>query len=244
MRLVLYNIRYATGTGWDYHVPVPFYGLLRKTSGHIRKISSFLSSLSPDIVGLVETDSGSFRQDGISQADEVAEAIGGKSVFACKYLDGSVASKAPVLKSQGNAAVSRLPILSSREHFLSRGFKRTLLEVEFEKFNFFLMHLSLGYETRKVQIGEIADVCASSGKPVVLAGDGNTFGGKRELAPLVKRAGLRDANGSALPTYPSGMPSLSLDVVMYSEGIRMERLEIRQVGLSDHLPVICDFSVM
>jgi len=41
VRFVLYNIRYATGTGWDYHVPFPFWGSFRKTEKNFEDISDF-----------------------------------------------------------------------------------------------------------------------------------------------------------------------------------------------------------
>jgi len=242
MRLVLYNIRYGTGTGWGYHFPFPFSGCLRKTEGRFRRISDFISKLKPDLVGLVETDSGSYRQNGECQAELMAARLNADSVFACKYHHESIISRAPLLKSQGNAVVTILPILSSREHYLSRGVKRTLLEVEFRDFTLFLTHLSLGYGARKIQIGEVADRCRQAKKPVILAGDGNMYAGEKELRPLFRKGLFRNANDGNIPTYPSRLPSLALDFVLYSEGIEMESFRVPRVRYSDHLPLVCDFT--
>ena len=242
MRLVLYNIRYGTGTGWDYHFPFPFSGCLRKTEGRFRRITDFISKLKPDIVGLVEADSGSYRQNGECQAELMAARLNAESVFACKYHHESLVSRAPLLKSQGNAVVTRLPILSTREHYLSRGVKRTLLEVEFEAFTLFLAHLSLGYGARKIQIGEVADRCRQAKKPVILAGDGNIYAGEKELRPFFRKGLFRNANDGNMPTYPSGLPALALDFVLYSEGIEMKDFRVPRVRYSDHLPLVCDFT--
>ena len=45
MRLVLYNIRYGTGSGWRYHFPFPYSGCLRRTAGRFGAISDYLSKL-------------------------------------------------------------------------------------------------------------------------------------------------------------------------------------------------------
>ena len=241
MRLVLYNIRYGTGAGWEYHVPFPFSGCLRKTDDRFRNITGFISGLKPDIVGLVETDSGSYRQNGLCQAELMAEGLNASSVFACKYDRESIVSRAPLLKSQGNAVVTSLPILSSKEHYLSRGVKRTLLEVEFRDFTLFLAPLSLGYRARRIQIGEMAERLRQAKKPVILAGDGNIYAGERELKPLFKKGLFRNANFSNTPTYPSGFPKLALDFILYTDGIRMNSLQAPRVRFSDHLPLVFDF---
>jgi len=243
MRLVLYNIRYGTGTGWEYHFPFPFSGCLRKTEGRFRRISDFISRLDPDVVGLVEADSGSYRQNGSCQAELMASRLGADSVFACKYHSESIVSRTPLLKSQGNAVIAKLPIVSSREHFLSKGVKRTLLEVEFRDFTLFLAHLSLGYRARKIQIGEIADRCRGAKKPLIIAADGNTYMGEQELLPFFRKGKFRSANGRNMPTYPSRNPALALAFVLYSEEIKMKDFRVPRVRFSDHLPLICDFTV-
>ena len=54
MRLLLYNIRYATGTGAAFHLPVPGAGYLRSNPRVLDGITRFIKGADPDIVGLVE----------------------------------------------------------------------------------------------------------------------------------------------------------------------------------------------
>ena len=61
IRFLLYNIRYATGVGSNFHLPFPYAGYLRPSSENFKKIIDFIHQIDPDIVGLVEVDGGSFR---------------------------------------------------------------------------------------------------------------------------------------------------------------------------------------
>ena len=167
----------------------------------------------------------------------------GESVFACKYDSGSIVSKTPLLKSQGNAVITKLPMIGTKEHVLSKGVKKTLLEVEFDDFTLFLTHLPLGYAARSVQLGEIAERCIDAKKPVILAGDGNTYRGERELRSFFRKTGFQNANPTNTPTFPSRIPALALDFVLYGPGIEMERFDVPRVRYSDHLPLVCDFTV-
>ena len=57
MRFLLYCIRYATGHGPSYHFPLPFTGVLNKLGGILGCIVSFVRSVEPDVIALIEVDS-------------------------------------------------------------------------------------------------------------------------------------------------------------------------------------------
>src|SRR4051812_23455361 len=69
LRLLLYNIRYATGTGPGFHLPLPGAGYLRNTSRNLERLTEFIHGQAPDIVGLVEVDLGSRRAASVNQAE-------------------------------------------------------------------------------------------------------------------------------------------------------------------------------
>jgi len=51
-------------------------------------------------------------------------------------------------------------------------------------------------------------------KPVIVAGDFNTYWGDHELYLFMQAAGLSNANGRAVyPSYPSGSPRKELDFI-------------------------------
>ncbi|EQD46033.1 endonuclease/exonuclease/phosphatase family protein, partial [mine drainage metagenome] len=85
MRLVIYNIRYATGTGPAFHLPVPGAGYLRSNPRVLEGITTFLRAEHPDVVGLIEVDSGSVRTGMVNQAEHIAVKLGHYSTFQCKY---------------------------------------------------------------------------------------------------------------------------------------------------------------
>ncbi|SMG31926.1 endonuclease/exonuclease/phosphatase family protein [Dethiosulfovibrio salsuginis] len=240
MRLVIYNVRYGTGTGLSYHLPFPFSGSLRRSYRRFESIKSFLQGLSPDLVGLVEADNGSYRQAGICQAKEIAKAVGGESHFVVKYRDNL--SRLPVLKSQGNAVISRVTPLKVNCHDLGRGMKRNALEVEFNDFSMVLVHLSLGKTSREHQIGALKEICTSRKGPLILAGDYNTLKGSDELSPLIE-AGMSTVNKSGIPTFPCRRPRKELDFILVSEDIEPQGFFVPNTYLSDHLPLVCDLKI-
>jgi hypothetical protein len=54
MRLLLYNIRYGLGLGSALHWPLPGVGYLLGNRTNLQRITDFIKSQDPDIVGLVE----------------------------------------------------------------------------------------------------------------------------------------------------------------------------------------------
>ncbi len=59
MRLVVYNIRYATGTGVSFNLPFPGMGYLRSNRAVLQGLTDFLRQEDADIIGLIEVDIGS-----------------------------------------------------------------------------------------------------------------------------------------------------------------------------------------
>src|SRR6202049_237280 len=84
VRLLVYNIRYATGTGPAFHLPVPGAGYLRSNRKVLSGITEFIRSERADVVGLVEVDSGSIRTGMLNQAEHIAGQLGHYSTFQCK----------------------------------------------------------------------------------------------------------------------------------------------------------------
>ncbi|PIE55221.1 MAG: endonuclease [Dethiosulfovibrio peptidovorans] len=240
MRIVLYNVRYGTGTGLSYHMPIPFVGTLRRSTRRFETIGHYLADLCPDLVGLVEVDSGSYRFKGKCQAKSAATTIGGVANFVVKY--GGSLSGLPVLRSQGNAVISKQIPNKILRHDLGRGLKRAALEVRFSSHSFMLVHLSLGRASRRHQIAELARLCSERTQPLILAGDYNTLHGSQELSPLIDE-GMTSVNQHGFPTFPCQRPHRELDFVLVSPEIGLQRLSIPQIQFSDHLPLVCDLHI-
>ena len=243
MRFLLYNIRYGAGAGWKVNFPVPFSGYLRHTSNNFRQIADFIKSVNPDITGLIEVDSGSFRSHRNNQARLLAEEIQHHHIFGNKYSGNSMVRKLPLFNKQGNAFLTNQNIRSLRFHYFNRGFKRLVIEAELEEFTTFVVHLSLQYRNRQEQLRDLYALVRRSEKPVIVAGDFNVFRGESELSHFLGETGLLNANAAGRPSYPSRAPRRQLDFILHSPEIEAHRFEAPKVPFSDHIPLIWDFEI-
>lgn len=240
MRLVLYNIRYGTGGGKSR---LPWRGYLGRTHSNVGRIIGFLKQQQPDIVALVEVDAGSYRHGRACQAEAIAAALGHYHTFQSKYAHGSLANLLPVLNKQGNAFLTRDTIRNTEFHYFDRGVKRLVIELELEDLTVFLVHLALGPRVRHHQLCELYSLVKDTPKPHIVAGDFNMLWGDREIELFLAATGLTSANRQHLPSFPSRHPRRQLDFILHSPQVRIERFEIPRVRHSDHLPLVCDFSV-
>ena len=243
MRLLLYNIRYGVGAGASMHMPLPGAGYLLGNQTVLPDISAFIKSTDPDIVGLIEVDTGSIRSRKVNQAEMIATELGMNSSYETKYGAKSINQVLPILRKQGNAFLAAPRVHGETFHYFDTGIKRLIIELEMDEFAVFLVHLSLKYRHRHLQLRKLYDLIAETQKPVIVAGDFNTFWGENEIYLFMRAAGLRSANVNSLPSYPSRSPRKELDFILYQDGINVTNFEIPQVRFSDHLPLICDFEV-
>lgn len=243
MRLLLYNIRYGAGTGRRFHFPFPYSGYLKPVNGNFEKILNYIKSASPDIIGLVEADFGSYRVEYRNQAERIANALNHQAVFETKYNVGSLMDRVPVFSKQGNALLTNRKILQRRFHYFQDGIKRLIIEVELEEMVIFLVHLSLKYRHRQFQLHDLQQLIAECSKPVVVAGDFNALWGHRELLLFLLATGLTSANPEGTASWPSRAPVLQLDYIFHSPQITTRNLTIPKIRLSDHAPLVWDFDV-
>lgn len=243
MRLLLYNIRYAVGGGASMHMPLPGAGYVLGNQSVLPEITRFIKDVDPDIVGLIEVDTGSIRSRMVNQAEKLAGDLCMNTSYETKYGSRSINQVLPIVRKQGNAFMAAQRVHGEKFHYFDTGIKRLIIELEMEEFAVFLVHLSLKYRHRHLQLRRLHDLIEVTEKPVIVAGDFNTFWGENEIYLFMRAAGLKSANVEGLPTYPSRSPRKELDFVLYQDGITVNSFEIPDVRLSDHLPLICDFEV-
>jgi endonuclease/exonuclease/phosphatase family metal-dependent hydrolase len=243
MRLLLYNIRYAVGAGASMHMPLPGAGYLLGNQNVLPDITAFIKSMDPDIVGLIEVDTGSIRSRKVNQAETIASDLRMNSSYEIKYGARSLNQLLPIVRKQGNAFLAAHRVHGETFHYFDTGIKRLIIELEMDEFSVYLVHLSLKYRHRHLQLRKLYDLIEGTRKPVIVAGDFNTFWGENEIYLFMRAAGLQSANTQSLPSYPSRAPRKELDFVLYQEGIRVTNFEIPQVRYSDHLPLVCDFEI-
>ena len=243
MRLLLYNIRYAVGGGARMHMPLPGAGYVLGNKTVLPDITRFIKSVDPDIVGLIEVDTGSIRSRNVNQAEKIAADLSMNSSYETKYGEKSLNQILPIVRKQGNAFMAAARVHGETFHYFDTGIKRLIIELEMEEFAVFLVHLSLKYRHRHLQLRHLHDLIVATEKPVIVAGDFNTFWGENEIYLFMRAAGLKSANINSIPTYPSRSPRKELDFILYQDGIEVTGFEVPLVRLSDHLPLICDFEI-
>jgi endonuclease/exonuclease/phosphatase family metal-dependent hydrolase len=243
MRLLLYNIRYAVGGGASSRISIPGAGYVLGNQAVLPEITRFIKSIDPDVVGLIEVDTGSIRSRNVNQAEKIAADLGMNTSYETKYGEKSINQILPIVRKQGNAFMAAPRVHGERFHYFATGIKRLIIELEMDDFAIFLVHLSLKYRHRHLQLRHLFDLIEATEKPVVVAGDFNTFWGENEIYLFRRAAGLTSANVDGLPTYPSRAPRKELDFILYQDGIRVTRFEVPDVRYSDHLPLVCDFEL-
>jgi len=244
VRLLIYNIRYATGVGPAFHLPVPGAGYLRSNPQVLKQITEFIKRQDPDVVGLVEVDTGSIRSGMVNQADVIARSLGHYSTYECKYGVASFNQLVPIVRKQANAFLAAPRVRGERFHYFDTGIKRLIIELELDDVAIFLVHLSLKFRHRQYQLRYLHELVSKTPKPVIVAGDFNTFWGEHEIYLFMRASGLSSANMQSLPSYPSRNPRKELDFILHSARIRIDQFSIPDVKLSDHLPLVCDFTIL
>jgi len=243
MRLLLYNIRYAVGGGASMHMPLPGAGYVLGNQSVLPELTRFIKSVDPDIVGLIEVDTGSIRSRKVNQAEKMATDLGMNTSYETKYGTKSLNKLLPIVRKQGNAFMAAPRVHGEKFHYFDTGIKRLIIELEMRDFAVFLVHLSLKYRHRHLQLRHLYDLIQEIRKPVIVAGDFNTFWGENEIYLFRRAAGLQSANVDCVPTYPSRAPRKELDFILFQDGIKVTNFEVLQVRYSDHLPLVCDFEI-
>jgi endonuclease/exonuclease/phosphatase family metal-dependent hydrolase len=243
VRFLLYNVRYGAGIGARFHLPIPYAGYLKRTTCNLECILSFIESVKPDVIGLVEIDSGSFRSENVCQAGAIAQRLGYTHVVETKYGANRMMRKVPVLNKQGNALLTNQEIVSHRFHYFDEGFKRLVIEAQLPEVTIFLVHLSLTFRQRQQQLRRLHQLVSQASGPVIVAGDFNVLWGDRELDLFLAATGLVSANDLGRPSHPSRSPKRQLDFILYSPELEASNFNIPMVRFSDHVPLVCDFAL-
>ena len=239
MRLLLHNIQYGTGRLKQFS----WLATLHPTRRHLKNIQRFVKAVDPDIVGLVEVDSGSYRNRRENQAETLAFELDYHHTHRIKYPENSIGRRIPVLNKQSNAVLSKEKIQKESFHDFNSGFKSLVIEVELPEVVVFVVHLSLGLRARQRQLEELHHLFEKCRKPKILAGDFNTLSGRWELSMFLKATGMQSANNRHIPTFPSWAPYRELDFICHDDLIIPKRLRVPKINISDHRPLIFDFDI-
>ncbi len=251
-KLITYNIEYCEGIEGLWYQYLKFWRVFLAPKNVSQKMVKALQKLKPDILALVEVDTGSLRARRKDEVVFLEEKLHLKNfVEKVKYpLKGwlKLFHHVPILNKQANAIISRFNFEKIRYHVFHEGTKRMVIETAIKcpkKVTLLLAHLSLGRRSRTKQIRELIGIVNRIKNSVILMGDFNTFHGKEEIDILLDKTPLRDAVGleeaSKIFTEPAWHPCRRLDYILVSPQIKIKKYSVLNFHFSDHLPLMVDF---
>ena len=253
VKLICYNIEYCEGIEGVWYQYFMFWKIFFPPKNIDLQIIESLKKYKPDILSLVEIDTGSFR----SKKDEVKflehKFKMHSFVEAIKYPFKSwlkLFHYVPILNHQANAIISRYKISKTKYHLFHEGTKRVVIETTIhcpQKITLLLAHLALGKRARKKQIQELCGIVNKIKNPVILMGDFNTFNGETEIKKLMAETHLKDKarlhKYDRVLTQPAWHPKRRLDYVLTSPQIKVKKYSVLKFPFSDHLPLFVEFRI-
>ena len=233
LRLLSFNIQVGIGTqryrhyltrGWQHLLPH------RERAANLQRIGALLGGF--DLVALQEVDGGSLRSDYVNQVEHLAQL--GDFPFWYQQLNRNLGR----LAQHSNGLLSRLQPSLLEDHPLPGPRGRGAILLRFgegaEALAVVMMHLALGSRVRARQLAYIRELVHGY-RHCVLMGDMNTH-----ASELLERSPLRDL-GLVAPqsraTYPSWSPQRCIDHILLSPTLPLERMQVLDAPISDHLPV-------
>lgn len=234
LTLVSYNIHSGIGTDGKFD---------------LHRVGEVLREIAPDVIALQEVGDFRGKTSREDQPEHLADLLGLHMAFGPNVVRNG--------RRYGNAILSRLPILKSRNYDLSvhqrekRGALRCDLDLgEGRALHVFCVHLGLGVGERRAQEALLlnADILRDAVRqdPVVVCGDFNYW--RNGPVPSLMRQAIHDAAlelHTPARTYPSRLPLMRLDRIYVDAGvrplsIRPHRSELTR-SASDHLPLVLRF---
>ena len=193
-----------------------------------------------DIVGLQESDPGSWRSGFTNQTHYLAERAG------FDYWTHQPNRRVGNVASSANGLLSRLEPVEVVHHPLpGRIAGRGVLVARFgegdDGLTVAVAHLSLGAQSRAAQLGFIAELLADS-PHAVLMGDFNCTVDQPEMASLFRQTRLQPP-ACLVHTFPSWKPQKAIDHILVSDGLGCHDMQAFPAAFSDHLALSVELDV-
>jgi endonuclease/exonuclease/phosphatase family metal-dependent hydrolase len=250
LRIVTWNIAHGRGLR-------PIQGLQTKRSmqAHLRRIARLLLTLDADVVAMQEIDhcsrwAGNFDHlEYLRQHTGYAHALHGlttrrEGIFNLSYGNAFLSKHA---LEEGEAVTFGQRTLGEKGFLFS--------EIVLGGRRVPLINLHLHYRSRQARLDQVGQIFRYLEKrhnartphwsvPPIVCGDFNTSGKASDatagLLAELEYFGAYSLHPSGGKTFPSPLPTRSLDFILVPTELRVERTEVVRSWLSDHRPVLTE----
>ena len=236
LRLLSFNIQVGNSTqGYRHYLTRSWQHVLphKGRAGNLERIGDLLGDF--DLVALQEADGGSHRSGYINQVKYLAQQ--GEFPYWYQQLNRNLGR----LAQHSNGVLSRLRPAAIEDHPLPGPAGRGAILVRFgegpDALVVVVMHLALGTKTRTRQLAYIRELIGDY-QHQVLMGDMNTHANDLLHTSPLRDLGLLAPQMEA--TFPSWRPQRCLDHILLSPSLTLERVQVLDQPISDHLPVAVD----
>ena len=241
LRLLSFNIQVGINTQqYRHYITRSWQHLLPHSNrnDNLDRIAALLPEF--DLVALQEADGGSLRSGFINQTEYLAY----KGHFP--YWYHQINRNLGKLAQHSNGLLSRIEPITIEDHKLpglipGRGAIVSCFGNEQNPLTVVMMHLALSQRARNIQLSYIREVVESC-QHVVLMGDMNTHADQLLNDSPLKDSGLYAAHWGQ-NTFPSWRPRKSLDHILISSSLVINKFSVLPSPISDHLPVAVEIQV-
>jgi endonuclease/exonuclease/phosphatase family metal-dependent hydrolase len=193
-----------------------------------------------DIVGLQESDPGSWRSGFTNQTHYLAERAG------FDFWSHQPNRRVGMVASSANALLSRMEPVEVSEHPLpGRISGRGVLIARFgrhaDSLTIAVAHLSLGAGSRRSQLAFIGELLQDHPHSVLM-GDFNCTAEQPEMSLLFQRTRLQPP-ACTVHTFPSWRPQRAIDHILVSDGLQCAGMRAMPAAWSDHLALSIELDV-
>ena len=181
----------------------------------------------------------------VGDSNTVLYKVAEKADFPYWYLQRN--RELGMLAQHGNGLLSRFKPVQMEDHKLpgkipGRGAVLCQFGTGADALCLVMVHLSLGRRDRNRQLAYLAEMVADF-RHVVLMGDMNMLHEHLLDDSPLRNTGLVPASASELRTYPSWRPLRSLDHILISRVLAVNKAAALDCRLSDHFPIAVDISL-
>ena len=253
LRVVTLNVAHGRGLSLVQGLTSP-----RKVRVNLGRIATFLRRFKPDLVAMQEIDQRSSWSGNFDHLDYLREHAGYPfAAFGINNIRSGLLNL-----SYGNALLSRHPIVATetvvfgQRRVGEKGFLFAEVDVGGRCLPVVNLHFHSGRRIQRMRQlellidwlgGKMRRHSAGWAVPPVICGDFNNPATRDDATSALLRHvsgyGAYTVHPQTRGTFPSPLPRRTLDFVFLPPGCRDVRTKVVRTLLSDHLPVVVDFTL-